>query len=169
MQKAHEEPHWTASRGLHDRDARDDRRGDRARTFAAGGTRPPACRSRGRRCSRAFRVRARRCWSRCSTPIPTWSAPKNAISLARELLCHVSAGQRGNAPLLELLNELRLAEIEAQRRRYFQAMEYLLGEPIGGRMHLDKNPAYNLTIPLMLRVFPGDALSWPSATRATSC
>ena len=33
-------------------------------------------------------------------------------------------------------------------------MEYLLGEPIGGRMHLDKNPAYNLTIPLVLRLFP---------------
>jgi hypothetical protein len=33
-------------------------------------------------------------------------------------------------------------------------MEYLLGEPIGGRMHLDKNPAYNPTIPLMLRVLP---------------
>ena len=33
-------------------------------------------------------------------------------------------------------------------------MEYLLGEPIAGRMHLDKNPAYNLTIPLVLRFFP---------------
>jgi hypothetical protein len=33
-------------------------------------------------------------------------------------------------------------------------MEYVLGEPIGSRMHLDKNPSYNLTIPLMLRMFP---------------
>ncbi len=33
-------------------------------------------------------------------------------------------------------------------------MEYLLGQPLGGRMHLDKNPAYNLTIPLVLRLFP---------------
>ena len=33
-------------------------------------------------------------------------------------------------------------------------MEYLLARPVGGQMHLDKNPAYNLTIPLMLRVFP---------------
>ena len=45
-------------------------------------------------------------------------------------------------------------KIAQQRPRYFEAMEYLLGEPIGGRMHLDKNPAYNLTIPLVLRVFP---------------
>jgi hypothetical protein len=55
---------------------------------------------------------------------------------------------------LELFNELRVEQIEPQRRRYFQAMEYLLDEPIGHRMHLDKNPAYNLTIPLVLRVFP---------------
>ena len=49
---------------------------------------------------------------------------------------------------------LQANEIESLRRRYFLAMEYLLGEPIGGRMHLDKNPAYNLTIPLVLRMFP---------------
>ena len=29
-----------------------------------------------------------------------------------------------------------------------------MGEPLRGRMHLDKNPAYNLTIPLVLRLFP---------------
>ena len=33
-------------------------------------------------------------------------------------------------------------------------MEYLLGEPIGGRMHLDKNPSYNLVLPLVLRLLP---------------
>jgi Sulfotransferase family len=33
-------------------------------------------------------------------------------------------------------------------------MEYLLGEPVAGRMHLDKNPSYNLMIPLILRLFP---------------
>ena len=30
----------------------------------------------------------------------------------------------------------------------------MLGEPIGGRLHLDKNPAMNLMIPPMRRVFP---------------
>ena len=33
-------------------------------------------------------------------------------------------------------------------------MEHLLGAPIARRMHFDKNPAYNLTIPLVLRFFP---------------
>lgn len=61
---------------------------------------------------------------------------------------------RANKPILEVLRELEAPQIAAERRRYFQSMEYLLGEPIAGRMHLDKNPAYNLTIPLVLRLFP---------------
>ena len=73
--------------------------------------------------------------------------------IGRELLHCVVAG-RGKITLLEVLNELRIEEIERERDRYFRAMEYLLDEPIAGRMHLDKNPAYNLTIPLVLRVFP---------------
>jgi tetratricopeptide (TPR) repeat protein len=60
----------------------------------------------------------------------------------------------GQAPCLDVLNRVPAEEIQTQRRRYFAFMEYLLGRPIGSRMHLDKNPAYNLTIPLMLRVFP---------------
>ena len=73
--------------------------------------------------------------------------------VGRELFHSISYG-RGNTPLLELVDQLGIDEIREGRRRYFAGMEYLLGEPIGGRMHLDKNPAYNLTIPLMLRVFP---------------
>jgi tetratricopeptide (TPR) repeat protein len=72
--------------------------------------------------------------------------------IGRELFFAV-AGMRGKTPLVELLNNLTLPQIESERQRYFQAMEYLLGEPIGDRVHLDKNPAYNLTIPLVLRVF----------------
>jgi tetratricopeptide (TPR) repeat protein len=73
--------------------------------------------------------------------------------IGQELL-HEYCARRGNTPFLEVLNEPRADQIERQRARYFQAMEYLLGEPIGGRLHLDKNPAYNLTIPLVLRTLP---------------
>jgi tetratricopeptide (TPR) repeat protein len=73
--------------------------------------------------------------------------------IGREMFYSV-AFRRGNTPLLEILQQLTMREIDNQRRRYFAGMEYLLGEPIGDRMHLDKNPAYNLTIPLMLRIFP---------------
>jgi tetratricopeptide (TPR) repeat protein len=73
--------------------------------------------------------------------------------IGREMF-HSIAHRRGNTPLLEVIDELTPDEIAMQRRRYFAGMEYLLGEPIGERMHLDKNPAYNLTIPLVLRVCP---------------
>ena len=62
--------------------------------------------------------------------------------------------RRGATPLLEVVNDRSIADITSERRRYFQAMEYLLGEEVGDRLHLDKNPAYNLVIPLMLRIFP---------------
>jgi tetratricopeptide (TPR) repeat protein len=73
--------------------------------------------------------------------------------IGREML-HTLTASRGKVSLIEALRALRTEEIERETARYFRAMEYLLGEPIAGRMHLDKNPAYNLTIPLVLRVFP---------------
>jgi tetratricopeptide (TPR) repeat protein len=73
-------------------------------------------------------------------------------------LLHTITSGRGKMPLLDVLNELGVEEIISQRQRYFRAMEYLLGEPIRGRVHLDKNPAYNLMIPLVLRVLPESRL-----------
>jgi tetratricopeptide (TPR) repeat protein len=72
--------------------------------------------------------------------------------IGRELV-HTIVSRRGKVPFLDVLNDLRVDEIKHERQRYFRAMEYLLGEPIAGRMHLDKNPAYNMIIPLVLRVF----------------
>lgn len=77
--------------------------------------------------------------------------------IGRELL-HAVVCARGKVPLLEVLRDLRDDELQRERRRYFRAMEYFLNEPIGERLHLDKNPAYNLTIPLVLRVFPATRL-----------
>jgi tetratricopeptide (TPR) repeat protein len=73
--------------------------------------------------------------------------------IGNELVRTVTA-HRANKPLLEVINELEPPQLKKERGRYFQAMEYLLGESIGERVHLDKNPAYNLTIPLVLRLFP---------------
>jgi hypothetical protein len=73
--------------------------------------------------------------------------------LGNELLRTISQF-RGATPLLEVLDDMTAEQIGAERRRYFASMEYLLGEAIGGRLHLDKNPAYNLVIPLVLRLLP---------------
>jgi tetratricopeptide (TPR) repeat protein len=69
-------------------------------------------------------------------------------------LMHSLTSNRGKVTLWQALNELRTDEIVRERGRYFRAMEYLGGEPVGQRVHLDKNPAYNLTIPIVLRFFP---------------
>jgi tetratricopeptide (TPR) repeat protein len=73
--------------------------------------------------------------------------------VGKELMDNFTSKQ-GQKSLLEVFDDLRLEQIGPERERYFRAMEYLLGESIDGRMHLDKNPSYNLTLPLMLRVFP---------------
>lgn len=75
---------------------------------------------------------------------------------------------RGSMPFLDVLNALSSDQIESQRQRYFHFMEYSPAGKIGGRLHLDKNPAYNLIIPLLLRIFP--EASWSRCeTRAMSC
>jgi tetratricopeptide (TPR) repeat protein len=57
-------------------------------------------------------------------------------------------------PFRELLDALTADEILVSRERSFRFMDYLLGEPSAGRLHLDKNPGYNLIIPAALRLFP---------------
>jgi tetratricopeptide (TPR) repeat protein len=46
------------------------------------------------------------------------------------------------------------AVIARSRNNYFRCANLLLGRPIGDRLLLDKNPALNLLIPLVVRVFP---------------
>ena len=77
--------------------------------------------------------------------------------VGKELIRQVLSRQ-GNAPILELYNKVSLKRISDARQQYLPVMEYMLGEPVGDRMHLDKNPAYNLTLPLMFRFFPETCL-----------
>ena len=60
-----------------------------------------------------------------------------------------------DVPLERLLDELSPAQIIDARQLYLDTIQAILGEPIGSRTHLDKNPAMNLMIPVMLRLFPG--------------
>jgi thioredoxin-like negative regulator of GroEL len=57
-------------------------------------------------------------------------------------------------PTVELLDGISPAQLKAQRERYLGCMEAALNEPIGERVHLDKNPTLTLLIPGMLRLFP---------------
>jgi tetratricopeptide (TPR) repeat protein len=71
-----------------------------------------------------------------------------------EIFPQLGAGRPADAPIGPLLDEATAEQLETARRGYLEAIEAMLGEPIGSRLHLDKNPAMNLMIPPMRRVFP---------------
>jgi tetratricopeptide (TPR) repeat protein len=52
-------------------------------------------------------------------------------------------------PVVQLLRRLTPQSIATARTRYLTTMEALLGESIGRRLHLDKNPAMNLMLPVV--------------------
>lgn len=57
-------------------------------------------------------------------------------------------------PTAAALDALPRERLEQQRSRYLAYMAAALNEPIGERVHLDKNPAMTLLLPGMLRLFP---------------
>jgi hypothetical protein len=71
-----------------------------------------------------------------------------------EIFPQLGAGRPPDTPIELILDELTVEQIITARSAYMEAMEGMLGEPIGMRLHLDKNPAVNLMIPAMRRVFP---------------
>ena len=62
--------------------------------------------------------------------------------------------ERTPLPTAEALDSIPLERLAAQRDRYFAYMAAALNEPIGKRVHLDKNPTMTLLLPGMLRLFP---------------
>ncbi len=58
------------------------------------------------------------------------------------------------APTVEAFDALQQPRAERLRGRYFDYMAAALNEPIGDRIHLDKNPPLTLVLPGFLRLFP---------------
>jgi tetratricopeptide (TPR) repeat protein len=46
------------------------------------------------------------------------------------------------------------AALQQSRQNYFRATELSLGQPIAGRLLIDKNPSYTFLIPALIRIFP---------------
>jgi thioredoxin-like negative regulator of GroEL len=57
-------------------------------------------------------------------------------------------------PTAQLLDAIPMPRLTALRERYLAYMESALNEPIGDRVHLDKNPTLTLVLPGLLRLFP---------------
>jgi hypothetical protein len=71
-----------------------------------------------------------------------------------EVFPRLGAGRPPDAPIVQLLDQISRAQIDTARSGYLDAMESMLGEKIGSRLHVGKNPAMNLMIPAMRRIFP---------------
>ena len=60
----------------------------------------------------------------------------------------------GNATFVSSLEWLAPRTMRQIRVEYFRGIESLLGEPIGDRLLLDKNPANTFDVPAIARIFP---------------
>jgi len=58
------------------------------------------------------------------------------------------------SPMLSILESAQGDTLQQSRRNYFRTMDLHLGQPIGTRLLVDKNPAINFLIPAFIRVFP---------------
>lgn len=62
---------------------------------------------------------------------------------------------RGSGPLTcDTLRSIPTERLIAARQRYLDAMEAIQGEPLAGRVHLDKNPNHTSLVAGLLRLFP---------------
>ena len=57
-------------------------------------------------------------------------------------------------PVLSVLESASGDRLRQSRENYFDFAEKLLGEAVGGRLLIDKNPALNPAIPAVVRIFP---------------
>ena len=81
------------------------------------------------------------------------SAEETTIFTAEACL-PLRRGFSEEASLLEMLEPATDEVLRQARQDYFQLTEKFLGQPVGNRLLLDKNPALNPFIPAIVRVFP---------------
>ncbi|MBX3733824.1 MAG: sulfotransferase [Verrucomicrobiae bacterium] len=75
-------------------------------------------------------------------------------AFARDIFPAMWLGPESPVPTVAALDAVPAARLRALRSRYLDYMEAALAEPIGGRIHLDKNPPLTLVLPGYLRLFP---------------
>ncbi len=66
----------------------------------------------------------------------------------------LSRGFSPEASLLEVLESAPISALQKSREDYFQFTGLYIGREIGGRLLIDKNPALNVLIPAVARIFP---------------
>lgn len=66
----------------------------------------------------------------------------------------LSRGFSPEASLLEVLESSPISRLRQSRENYFRFTELFLGQTLGDRLLVDKNPALNVLIPAAVRIFP---------------
>jgi tetratricopeptide (TPR) repeat protein len=62
--------------------------------------------------------------------------------------------QPKEAPMLEALERTSRETLAQLRNQYWQRTELFLGQPVGSRLLVDKNPSLTFSVPAMARIFP---------------
>jgi tetratricopeptide (TPR) repeat protein len=75
-------------------------------------------------------------------------------AFARDIFPAMWLSEKARVPTADVLDAIPVERLAAQRERYFNYMAAALNEPIGERVHLDKNPTLTLLVPGLLRLFP---------------
>jgi tetratricopeptide (TPR) repeat protein len=66
----------------------------------------------------------------------------------------LSRGFQPQSSLLELLDSAPISRLRQSREDYFRFTELFLGKQFGDKMLVDKNPALNVLVPAVARIFP---------------
>ena len=74
--------------------------------------------------------------------------------LLGEAYSTLSRGFAENAPVAEILESASVDALRQARANYFRFTENLSGQTIGNRLLIDKNPAMDVEIPIVVRIFP---------------
>lgn len=74
--------------------------------------------------------------------------------LSADVFPALGGGRAVEREVIDILEDLDPADRARARRRYLAGIEGTLMEPVGGRVHLDKNPALTPMLPVVARLFP---------------
>ena len=63
-------------------------------------------------------------------------------------------GHPDDTAMFDALASATPERLQQSRQNYFRATDLSLGQPVGGRLLVDKNPSYTFLIPAFVRIFP---------------
>jgi hypothetical protein len=85
---------------------------------------------------------------------PAITSAEETHILHDEAYLPLSRGFSPEASLLEVLESAPISALQQSRENYFRFTGLFTGQPIGNKLLIDKNPALNVLIPAVARIFP---------------